>query len=259
MKMPVMFIGHGSPLNIIENNSYTKSLAAVGKKLLRPEAIVVVSAHWLTSKTYITAAKEPPTIYDFYGFPEELYQAEYNCPGLPEMAAMVEQYTQGEVICDQRRGIDHAAWAVLKHMYPEADIPVLEISLDVNKSAREHYELGKKLAPLREKGVLIMGSGDIVHNLALADFFSLYGEIYPWAADFDNQVAGLLMKRDHQGLIHYEQLAHADLAVPTNEHYLPLLYTVALQEEEEKLSFFCTDMQNAAISMRSFLISDRTI
>lgn len=257
MKMPVMFVGHGSPINIIENNSYTQSLVEVGRKLPKPEAIIVVSAHWETNQSYITASANPRTIYDFYGFPAELYQSTYNCPGSPEKAIWVNQITQGEIQCDQSRGIDHAAWAVLTHMYPNATIPVLEISLDVNKSPHQHYELGKKLAPLRQKGILLIGSGNVVHNLSQIDFSTLYGKAFPWAAEFDQQIAHALNKREHETLIGYERISNASQAVPTNEHYLPLLYAIALQDDEDQMQFFCTDIQNASISMRSFILSDR--
>ncbi len=256
MKMPVLFIGHGSPINIIEDNSYTHSLNELGKILPRPQAIVVVSAHWQTKGTYITAAELPPTIYDFYGFPAELYAAAYPCPGAPATAALVRETTQGAVEYDPKRGLDHAAWAVLKHMYPNADIPVLELSLDVGKSPQQHYELGKKLALLRQVGVLIIGSGNIVHNLSRIDFSQLYGTVYPWAAETDSRMAAALAERDHAGLIHYETFPNARLAVPTNEHYLPLLYAIGLQTEADRLEFTCTDMQNGSISMRSFMISE---
>lgn len=254
MKMPVLFIGHGSPVNIIEDNTYTRSLADLGKTIPRPEAVVVVSAHWQTRRTYITCSEKPPVIYDFYGFPEELYQIRYNCAGSPETGTLAQKLAPGEVYCDPDRGLDHAAWAVLKHMYPAADIPVLELSLDVLKSPREHYDMGKKLAPLRERNVLIIGSGNIVHNLFQIDFSQLYGRPFPWAADFDRQIAELLTNGDHSALIHYEKLAHARLAAPTNEHYLPMLYAIALQEDNEHVHFTCTDMQNGSISMRSFMI-----
>jgi 4,5-DOPA dioxygenase extradiol len=256
MKMPVLFIGHGSPINIVEDNSYTRSLVDLGKKLPRPEVIVVVSAHWQTRGTYITAAKKPPTIYDFYGFPQALYETTYTCPGSPEQAAFVQAITQNGITCDWERGIDHAAWAVLKHMYPNADIPVLEISLDVNKSPREHYEFGKKLAALRQEGVLIIGSGNVVHNLSRIDFSQLYGNVYSWAAETDSHIAAALVNHDHSSLINYENLPYAQVAVPTNEHYLPMLYSIALQAETDKLDFTCTDMQNGSISMRSFMISE---
>lgn len=257
MKMPALFIGHGSPMNIIEENTYTRSLMELGKSLPKPTAILVVSAHWQTKGTYITEAEIPPTIYDFYGFPEALYQEKYPCPGSLKIAKRVQELMQGEVSGDADRGIDHAGWAVLKHMYPQADIPTLQLSLDVRKSPQEHYELGKKLAQLREEGILIIGSGNIVHNLSQLDFSSMYGtRVYPWAANFDQTVEELLVKHDHASLIAYENLPYANISVPTNEHYLPMLYTIAMQAKNEKLQFIYTDIQNASIAMRSFMIGD---
>ena len=155
---------------------------------------------------------------------------------------------------DRSRGLDHAAWAVLKHMYPDAGIPVLEVSLDSNKTPEEHYELGKALAPLRGEGVLIIGSGNIVHNLSQLDFANMYGPVYPWAAEFDAQVEQALIRKDHESLIHYEKISQAGRAVPTSEHYLPMLYVLASREEDDRLQFVCNDIQNASISMRSFLL-----
>ena len=255
MKMPILFIGHGSPMNIVADNSYTRSLAELGRRLPRPEAIAVVSAHYMTMGTCITNAAIPETIYDFYGFPAELYRVTYPCPGSPDLAARVEELTGGAVRGHDKWGIDHAAWAVLTHMYPQHDIPVVEISLDVNKSPQEHYDLGKKLAPLRDEGVLVIGSGNIVHNLSVINFADMYGPPYPWAVEFDAAVADALQKRDHGALISYEKLPHARLAVPTNEHYLPLLYTIAMQDDDDELDVTCSEIQNASISMRSFVMT----
>ena len=254
MKMPVLFVEHGSPMNIIADNHYTRSLRELGKTLPRPEAVLVVSAHWQTRQTFITCAETPPTIYDFYGFPKKLYQERYECPGAPEKATMVQEITQQIVRGDDRRGLDHAAWAVLIHMYPEADVPVMEMSLDVEMSPAEHYELGKKLAPLRDAGILIMGSGNMVHNLAQANFGQMEGGEYDWAVHFDRLTEELLLHREHQSLIEYEKLPDASRAVPTNEHYLPMLYSIALQEKQETLRFFCKDIQNSSIAMRGFVI-----
>ena len=254
MKMPILFIGHGSPMNIVADNGYTQSLAELGRRLPRPENIVVVSAHYMTRGTCITNAATPETLYDFYGFPVELYRVTYPCTGSPDLAAMVEKLTGGAVRGHDQWGIDHAAWAVLTHMYPQHDIPVVEISLDVNKSPQEHYDLGKKLAPLRDEGVLVIGSGNIVHNLSVINFADMYGPAYPWAVEFDAAVADAIQKRDHGALISYEKLPHARLAVPTNEHYLPLIYTIAMQEDDDMLDVTCSEMQNASISMRSFVL-----
>jgi 4,5-DOPA dioxygenase extradiol len=222
--------------------------------LPRPEAVLVVSAHWQTRGTRITSARIPPTIYDFYGFPEQLYQVKYECPGAPEKAALVQKIAQQSVHCDDKRGLDHAAWAVMVHMYPEADVPVLELSLDVELSAGEHFELGKQLAPLRDKGILIMGSGNIVHNLSQANFEQTEGGEYDWAVQFDQQMKGLLLSREYEKLIKYEELPDARRAIPTNEHYLPMLYSISLQEEKEPLRFFCEEIQNGSVSMRGFVV-----
>lgn len=254
MKIPVLFIGHGSPMNIIDDNTYTRSLQELSRILPRPAAVLVVSAHWQTRGTYITSAVAPPTIYDFYGFPPALYRAKYETPGSPAIAGRVREVSGNLVSLDVARGIDHAAWAVLKHMYPLADIPVLEMSLDVNLSPAEHYALGRKLAPLRQEGVLIMGSGNLVHNLSRINFDSMYGEQYDWAERFDNLMAELLQNRQHERLIAYEALPDHRLAIPTDEHYLPMLYAAALQGAEESLRFSCDDIQNGSISMRSFVI-----
>ena len=256
MKMPVLFVGHGSPMNIVADNHYTRSLRELSKTLPRPEAVLVVSAHWQTRNTQITSAKTPPTLYDFYGFPPNLYQTRYECPGAPEKAELVQSITQQKVHCDAKRGLDHAAWAVLIHMYQEADIPVMEMSLDVELSPGEHYELGKLLSPLREEGILILGSGNMVHNLSQINFDQTEGGEYDWAVRFDRLTEELLVSREHQRLIEYEKLPDAHRAIPTNEHYLPMLYSVALQEDQESLRFFCKDIQNGSIAMRSFVIGE---
>lgn len=257
MKMPILFIGHGSPMNIIADNGYTRSLAELGQRLPRPQAIAVVSAHYMNRGTYITNAATPETLYDFYGFPAELYRVTYPCPGSPALAARVEELTGGAVMGHDKWGIDHAAWAVLTHMYHQHDIPVVEISLDVGKSPQEHYDLGKKLAPLRDEGVLVIGSGNIVHNLSVIKFADMYGPPYPWAVEFDAAVADLLQARDHRALINYEGLPHARLAVPTSEHYLPLLYTIAMQDDDDELDVIYSEIQNASISMRCFVMTQR--
>ena len=254
MKMPVLFIGHGSPMNIIADNSYTLSMQELGRTLPKPSAVLVISAHWQTRGTFVTVAANPPTIYDFYGFPPALYREKYQAPGFPAIAERVRQVSQNRILPDGTRGIDHAAWAVLKHMVPAADIPVLELSLDVNLSPAEHYALGRTLAPLRQEGVLIMGSGNLVHNLSRINFDSMYGEKYDWAERFDKLMEELLLKREHGQLMEFDALPDNRLAIPTDEHYLPMLYAVALQEPSEELRFCCNDIQNGSISMRSFVI-----
>ena len=261
-KMPVLFIGHGSPMNIILENDFTRSLVALAKKLPRPKAIMVVSAHWLTNGTYVTCTKQPKTIYDFYGFPQELYEMDYPSPGAPDEARLAsEAVRKVPVVCDREWGLDHASWAILKHMYPKADIPVFEMSLDYSfndwhpKPLQYHYDLAAELSRLRKHGVLIIGSGNIVHNLKLIDFEDMGAKPYDWAMEFDSQVKDHLLHRNHQGLIRYQSNGKASaLSVPTLDHYLPMIYALALQEENEPLTFIHEGFQNASISMRCFQI-----
>jgi 4,5-DOPA dioxygenase extradiol len=254
LKMPVLFIGHGSPMNIIAANDFTRSLNLLGKKLPTPKAILVVSAHWLTKGTHVCCAQNPKTIYDFYGFPRELYQISYPCPGAPEWAETAKSLiTKATIILDDNWGLDHAAWAILHHIYPKADIPVLEMSLDHTKPPQYHYDLAQELAPLREQGILIIGSGNIVHNLSEIDMANMAAKPYAWAETFDAAVKSNLILGNHKSLVEYQQLPGSQLAVPTNEHYLPLLYAIALQSENDNLQFVYEEMQNASISMRSFI------
>lgn len=252
-KTPVLFLGHGSPMNIILENSFTKSLLQLSKDIPKPKAILVVSAHWQTKGTFITASGTPDIIYDFYGFPQELYDVGYPCPGgreiLAEIGSVIEQ---AGIHYDQERGLDHAAWAVLKHLYPKADIPVMELSLDYGKSPQEHYELAKKLSPLREQGVLIIGSGNIVHNLREVDW-NMEAEPYEWVINFDKRVKEAIIAGRHDELIGYEKLGReASLSIPTAEHYLPMLYTLGLQTPDEVVHFSYEGFQNASMSMRCF-------
>jgi len=261
-KMPVLFIGHGSPLNIILNNNYTEDLAALGSVLPKPKAIMVVSAHWLTSGTHVTCMERPRTIHDFYGFPDELYNIRYAGPGSPSEARFVtESVRKTKVGCNSDWGLDHASWAVLKHMYPRADIPVFEMSLDYTfnewhpKPIQYHYDLAKELAELRTRGVLIIGSGNIVHNLGMIDFENIDADVFEWAKDFDEKVKANLLSGNHKDLIHYRNMGKASsLAVPTLDHYLPMIYTIALQEKNEPLTFIHEGFQNGSISMRCFRI-----
>jgi 4,5-DOPA dioxygenase extradiol len=261
-KMPVLFIGHGSPLNIVLKNDFTDSLARLGKKLPKPEAILVISAHWLTNGTHVSCIEKPGTIYDFYGFPDELYEIEYPSPGSSYFARYIKETVQKKPIkCNNDRGLDHASWAILKHMYPDADIPVFEMSLDYSfnewhpKPLQYHYDLASELAELRNRGVLIVGSGNIVHNLGLIDFHNIDAEAYEWAVEFDEKVKFDLINKDHEDLINYERINRsASLAVPTLDHYLPMIYMIALQEKNDPLEFTYEGFQNGSISMRCFQI-----
>jgi 4,5-DOPA dioxygenase extradiol len=261
-KMPVLFIGHGSPLNIILNNSFTEHLVELGKNLPKPKAILVISAHWLTSGTSVTCMDHPKTIHDFYGFPEDLYQIDYPSPGSPDLAAAtVDMIKQAGITCNYDWGLDHASWAVLKHMFPMANIPVFEMSLDYSfnewhpKSLQYHYELAAELGELRTKGVLIIGRGNIVHNLSRINFSHMEAKPFDWAVEFDEKIKAKLTAKNHKALIDYQNLGtSASLAVPSLDHYLPMIYTIALQENDEPLTFTYEGFQNASISMRSFRI-----
>lgn len=255
--MPVLFLGHGSPMNAITPNRYAAAWRQLGQDLPRPKAILAISAHWQTRGTGVTAMAAPRTIHDFGGFPRELYGVQYPAPGDPDLAARLGDLLRPvEITLDQSWGLDHGTWSVLTHVYPDADIPVVQLSMDGTQPARFHYELGKKLRPLREEGVLILGSGNIVHNLRAIDFEGKV-QAYPWAEQFDQAVADALRRHDHPAAIAYERLtADAMLSVPTAEHYLPLLYILGLQAEDEPLSFPIEGMEMAALSMRSVAIGE---
>ena len=261
-RMPVLFVGHGSPMNVVLDNGFTRALADWGRRLPRPKAIMVVSAHWLTDGTFVTCSEAPRTIHDFYGFPRELYAIKYAAPGAPEEARSASgMVTRGPVGCSLEWGLDHASWAVLRHMYPDNDVPVFELSLDYSfndwhpKPLRYHYELGRELAGLREQGVLIIGSGNIVHNLSVMDFRDMDAKPYRWTEEFDLAAKAALVSGDHGALIDFRSLAKsAPLAVPTLDHYLPMIYALALQEKNEPLTFAYEGMQYASISMRCFQI-----
>jgi 4,5-DOPA dioxygenase extradiol len=262
IKMPVLFIGHGSPLNIILDNSFTRSLAALGKKLPKPKAIMVISAHWLTKGTFVGCMDKPKIIYDFYGFAEDLYEIAYPSPGAADEARFVTHSVgKGTVKCDHAWGLDHGAWAILKHIYPDADIPVFQLSLDYTfnelhpKPLQYHYDLAAELSSMRSRGVLIIGSGNIVHNLGMFDFTNIDAHTFDWSEEFDERVKANLLSRNHQDLLQYQSMgASATLAVPTLDHYLPLVYAIALQEKNEPILFVHEGFQYGSISMRSFQI-----
>ncbi len=259
--MPVLFVGHGSPMNIVLNNDYTQNLAKAAEKLPKPKAILVISAHWLTKDTYVTCVNNPNTIYDFYGFPTELYRLTYPSPGSREMAELTIRTVKSANVKCGDWGLDHAAWAVLKHMYPEANIPVFEMSLDYSpyndwnpKPLEYHYKLASELALLREKGILIIGSGNIVHNLGLADF-DKDAKPFEWALKFDEKIKHHLSSGNHQALINYQSIGkEAIYAVPTQDHYLPMIYAVGLQKKGESLNFIHEGFQHGSVSMRAFQI-----
>jgi 4,5-DOPA dioxygenase extradiol len=248
-----LFIGHGSPMNALSNNAYTQFLSAYAKSIQKPAAIVVISAHWQTAGSCITGGTAPEQIYDFYGFPEELYQVKYTPPGSEDLAEKIEQAEIGITI-DKNRGIDHAAWAVLKHMYPDQDVPVLEISLDDNKSLEEHVELGTKLSEFRDDGILFIGSGNVVHNLHEISFEQA-AKPFTWAATADRWLKEKIENHDMNELLQYERyLPGYQRAVPTNEHYLPLLYILGMKKPAETATTIYDEIQNGSISMRSIEI-----
>ena len=247
--MPVLFLGHGSPMNAIEDNAFTRSLARLADELPRPAAILVVSAHWLTpGETRVLCAERPRTIHDFGGFPRELYEVRYPAPGAPEVAALVASLA--EVEADDTWGLDHASWTLLRHMYPDADVPVLELSLDIAARPDAHVALAHQLLPLREHGVLVLGSGNLVHNLRAIDWEHPHGG-YDWAVEFDEWARERILAGDTAALADYASLGEiARLAVPTNDHYLPLLYAMALRRNEEPVSFAYEGMELGSLSMR---------
>jgi 4,5-DOPA dioxygenase extradiol len=254
-RMPVLFIGHGSPMNGIETNPFTLSLQQLGKDLPKPKAIMVVSAHWLTNGTYVLNSPAPKTIYDFGGFPEELYKVKYDAPGAPEYAQKTKEViTSTTAKLDHDWGLDHGAWTILKHLYPAADIPTYQLSIDASKPASYHYNLAKELSALRTKGVLIIGSGNIVHNLGRLSWNDPTAK-FDWSIEFDETVKKHLNNHQHDELVHYEKMGKAAmLSVPTNDHYLPMIYSIGLQQKNEELIYTYESIEMGSISMRCFKI-----
>ena len=258
-KMPVLFLGHGSPMNAIEENEFTKEFNKIGNSIPKPKAILCISAHWETNGTFVTAMQKPKTIHDFRGFPKELYEVQYPAQGNPELAKQIKNSITNPIIgLDQDWGLDHGAWSVIKHLYPNADIPVLQMSLDYNKNPQYHYELGNKLAELRKKGLLIIGSGNMVHNLRMVAWDKInntYG--YDWALEAREKMNKYILDGDHQSLINYQSRGkELQLAIPTPDHFLPLLYSLALKEENESISLFNDKPMAGSLTMTSVKISD---
>lgn len=258
-KMPVLFLGHGSPMNAIEENEFVQGFRQVAKEIPKPSAVLCISAHWETRGTQITAMEMPKTIHDFGGFPKELYEVQYPAPGDPELAGETKSIIRKtEVGLDDKWGLDHGAWSVIKHMYPNADVPVIELSLDYRKAPQYHYELAKELGQLRNKGVLIVGSGNMVHNLRMIDWNRLneidYG--YDWALEASEKMKKYILSGDHKKLINYRSLGQEfNLAVPTPEHFLPLLYVLALKDNNEEVSLFNDKSVGGSLSMTSIKVN----
>lgn len=257
-RMPVLFVGHGSPMNAIEENEFVEGWRNIGKTIPRPKAILCVSAHWETKGTFVTAVPRPQTIHDFGGFPKALFDVQYPAPGSPELANETKQtITKTVVGLDEKWGLDHGAWSVIKNIYPNADVPVIEMSLDYSQGPQYHYELAKELASLRNKGVLIIGSGNLVHNLRLVAWDKMnepeYG--FDWAIQANDKFKQLIQSGNHKELINYTTLGReVQLAVPSPDHYLPLLYTLALKEENETVSFFNDKAVMGSLTMTSVCI-----
>jgi len=253
--MPAVFIGHGNPMYAIESNRYAQAWQGLSSRIAKPKAILVISAHWLTSQTWVTAMTQPPTIHDFSGFPEALFKVSYPAPGSPQLANQVaDLLSPTEVILEEFEwGLDHGTWAPLLHMYPNADIPVVQLSLDARLTGAQHYALAQQLRPLREAGVLIVGSGNVVHNLRVIDFTQ--EKIYPWAERFNTYFRQNLLAHQHQALIDFQDFGQDHvLAVPTLEHYWPALYVLAQQADIEPVSIIVDGIDAASISMLSFVV-----
>lgn len=259
-KMPVLFLGHGSPMNAIEENEFVQGFRKIGKEIEKPNAILCISAHWETRGTYVTAMQNPPTIYDFGGFPQSLFDVKYPAPGSPNLAKQTKQLISKTVVgLDDKWGLDHGAWSVIKHLYPNADIPIVQMSIDYTQPPRYHYELAKQINALRNKGVLIIGSGNMVHNLSLVAWSKLNEEFaFDWAEEANEKMKSYILSGDFQPLIDFKSQGRAfDLAIPTPEHYLPLLYTLALREEKEEITLFNDKPVGGSLTMTSLKIDPK--
>jgi 4,5-DOPA dioxygenase extradiol len=248
---PTLFVGHGNPMYAIEENSFTETWRNLGETLPKPKAILCISAHWETVGTFVTAMPNPPTIHDFYGFPQALFEVEYKANGNPDLAKEIADKLN--IGLDENWGLDHGTWSFLKHIYPKADVPVIQLSLDRTLSANQHYELSKKLQFLRNEDVLIIGSGNIVHNLRLINFRNSNGD--EWAEKANKVLKELILAGDHESLINYQNFGNeVRLAIPTPEHYLPLLYVLALKNADEKVEFFNDVVELGSLSMTSIKV-----
>ncbi len=261
MKTPALFVGHGNPMNVLDkNNVFNQGFEQITQTFEKPKLILCISAHWYSSTLQVASGENPEMIYDFHGFPEELSQIVYPAKGSPEFALQLQQLLAPEKVeLNATRGFDHGAWAVLKYLYPDADIPVVQLSLDRTKPAEWHFELAKKLRPLREQGVLILGSGDIVHNLRAISWEHIdqIGAGYDWAYEFRDAINDAIAENNVDALINFEKFGEsAELSVPTPDHYLPLLYVMAQRDESDKVTLFNDKLVAGSISMTSVLVSE---
>jgi len=252
-KMPVLFVGHGSPMNAILDNHYTQNWKNIASKLPRPEAILSVSAHWFARGTKIMNDERPKTIYDMYGFPKELYEISYSAPGSPRIAQCSKALVSRDTTYDNSWGIDHGTWSVLVHMYPDRDIPVFQVSIDADAPPAEHYKIGRELRSLREQGVLLFGTGNIVHNLRLVDWH-LANKGFDWAYEFDDYIYESIIGHDHEKIINYNALGSvAKLAVPTPDHFYPLLYVLGASANDDKISVYNKSCELGSLTMTAYL------
>lgn len=256
--MPLLFLGHGSPMNAIEENEFVEGFRRIAAEIPRPKAILCVSAHWETRGTQVTAMPQPKTIHDFGGFPKELYEVQYPAPVNPELAKEIKGISgTTDIALDDKWGLDHGAWSVIKHLYPNAEIPVIQMSLDYSKTPRQHYELAHELSVLRKKGILVIGSGNMVHNLRMVAWNRLNepGFGYDWAIEANEKMKQFILNDNHSPLIRYQDMGKAfELAIPSPDHYLPLLYTLALKEKHENIEIFNDKALGGSLTMTSVKI-----
>ncbi|CAG0992606.1 4,5-DOPA dioxygenase extradiol [Flavobacteriales bacterium] len=256
-KMPVLFLGHGSPMNAIEENEFVIGFRNIAKGIPKPNAILCLSAHWETKGTFVTAMQNPPTIHDFGGFPKALFDVQYPALGSPDLAKETKSLiTKTEIGLDDKWGLDHGAWSVIKHLYPNADIPIIQMSIDYSQSPQYHYELAQQIKSLREKGVLIIGSGNIVHNLSKVEWRRLNETFgYDWAIEANEKIKKFILEGNHKELINFRSQGKAfDLAIPTPEHYLPLIYSIALKDDKDEISIFNDKAVAGSLTMTSVKI-----
>jgi len=255
-KMPALFIGHGSPMNAIEQNDFTKTLQKLGQSLIKPKAILCISAHWTTKGTFVDISPNPKIIYDMYGFPKELYDLKYPADGAPIIANEISKtITHTTIQKSTNWGLDHGTWSVLTHLYPQADIPTFQLSIDYHQPMQYHYDLAKQLNKFREKGILVIGSGNLTHNLKIVDFQDINATPRDWALEFDTKIKELINDKNHKGVIDYKKIgSSAQLAVPEPSHFIPLIYTLALQDNNDKIDYFYNKFHYGTLSMRCLKI-----
>jgi 4,5-DOPA dioxygenase extradiol len=256
--MPAIFFGHGNPMNAVLNNSYTAGWRRIGEQTPKPKAILSISAHWFVPETAVTISPAPRTIHDFGGFPQELYHVQYPAPGDPELARRVQQMLAPLAVkLDNAWGLDHGTWSVLRHVYPDADVPVVQLSIDKTQPAAWHFELGKKLAPLRDERILIMGSGNLVHNLHAYAWGRRMPDPYDWAVHFEAKAKEMMLAGDYKTLVEYEKLGReAMLSIPTPDHYLPLLYVLAASRQRDVITFPVEGVDGGSVSMLTVQVGE---